>query len=832
VSLSAATKSAETAASTESAALVGACSHCGREIAPAVAPAFCCSGCETVYAALGSCGLGGFYAMRDEFGARATAAATGFDYGWLDTEEVLATHGFTPGSVALRLTGLHCAACVWLLERLPQAVPGTLRARVDFGAQVLHLQWDPARVSLSSIASFVHGLGYPVQLGAAEADRAAKLARRRTIWRLAVTGALAGNTMLAAFALYAGELSSMDDGFRRMFEILGLLFAIPAVTWGAWPFYTGAIAGLRMRVLHMDLPISLGIIAGFVASAWATIAGNGALYFDTVTMLVFLLLVGRHLQSWGQARVRTRSELMTALVPPLAERDDDGVWTKVPSDRVAPGDRIRVLAGGKFTADGEVLVGNSHADLSILTGESRPEAIGPGSQIFAGATNLSEAIELRVSRAGGASRVGQIVARLCAEDDRPAPIVRTADRLAGWFVAAVLVLAAAGGLWWWPRSPSTAFDVVISLLVVSCPCALGLATPMALTVARARAARAGLMLRSGAALESLARVKHLLVDKTGTLTEGRLEVVASSVDRAVEPLVVALERHSRHPIARALAAWAATTAELGLVRDVEERAGQALQGTVAGHRVRIGSAQWLGAADRDDVRHALARARTPVVVEVDGVVRGVLAVSDRVRPEAAAVLGRLRALGKSIEICSGDHPAVVAAVADELGVTGRGGCTPEDKAARVAEWAPAAMIGDGINDALAMRRATVGIAVRGGAEAALSVAEVYLGRDDLDGIAELFEGARRTQHVVLRNLGFSLIYNAVFAGLALAGLITPLVAAILMPISSLTVIGSSFASRTFGPPRRAHDVRRDAQRFPLSTDVPDAMQALAATSRG
>ena len=785
--------------------LVDACSHCGRAVPGACAPVFCCRGCATVHAALQSCGLDSFYAMRDEPQVVPAAAPVPGDYVWLDLPEVLATHGFLPGTVVLRLTGLHCAACVWLLERLPRVLPGIHQARVDFGAAALHLRWDPAQISLSTIAAFVHDLGYSPGLGAAEANREATAARRRTIWRLAVTGALAGNTMLAAFALYAGELATMDTGFRRMFEWLGLLFAIPAVTWGAWPFYAGALAGLRMRVLHMDLPISLGIVAGFVASAWATVSGDGVLYFDTVTMLVFLLLVGRHLQSWGQAQVRTRSELMTSLVPPMAQRRNGPLWESLPTDRLARGDVVRVSAGAKFTADGEVVSGRSHVDLSILTGESRPEAIGMGSKVYAGATNLDEVIELRVTTAGATSRVGQILTRLCADDERPASIVRTADRIAGWFVAVVLGLAAMGGLWWWTVSPGAAFNVVVSLLVVSCPCALGLATPMALTVARARAARAGFMLRSGAALEAIAQVPHVLIDKTGTLTEARLDVVACSVAAVHRPMIAAIERHSHHPIARALVAWVGDSALSA--SEVRECPGSGVEGIVQGRRVRIGSAAWLGADEVPAAVEAVAAARTPVAVEIDGQIVGIIAVADRVRPEAIEVIQRLRALGKSLAIVSGDHPAVVRVVADELGIVeAYGGCSPEDKAARVAAWAPAAMIGDGINDALAMRRATVGIAVRGGAEAALSVADAYLGDHDLRSVAGLFEGARRTQRVVLRNLGFSLIYNAVFASLALAGAITPLVAAILMPLSSLTVIGSSFASRTFerGQTHAAH----------------------------
>lgn len=814
--------------------LASACSHCGQPVPEAPAPAFCCSGCAAVYGALQSCGLGGYYAMRAELGSSPGPASTGGQYDWLDSAEVLATHGFVPGAVVLRLSGLHCAACVWLLERLPRALPGVLHARVDYGAALLHLRWDPARIRLSAIAAFVRDLGYVPQLGAAEAERAAKAARRRTIWRLAVTGALAGNTMLAAFALYAGELSTMDAGFRRMFECFGLAFAIPAVTWGAWPFYAGALAGVRMRMLHMDLPISLGIIAGFVASAWATVTGGGAQYFDTVTMLVFLLLVGRHLQGWGQARARTRSELMTSLVPPLVDRREDGRWVATGAERLVVGDRVRVAPGAKLGADGTVSSGRSHVDLSILTGESRPEAVGPGALVYAGATNLGDAIELEVTAAGADTRVGQILARLCADDERPAPIVRLADRIAGWFVAAVLLLAVGGGLWWWRISPHAALDVVVALLVVSCPCALGLATPMALTVARARAARSGLLLRSGAALEGLARVPCVLLDKTGTLTTGRVEVITATVAPGDRPLLAALERGSRHPIARALVAWADDgDAEVLDVTARIEHLGRGLEGVVAGRTVRVGSAAWLCGDDRDEVREAVAGARTPIVVEIDGRIVGVVTLADRLRPEAPELVARLRALGKSIAIVSGDHPAVVTAIAAELGITdAHGGCTPQDKAARVVQWGPAAMIGDGVNDALAMRRAAVGVAVRGGAEAALAVADVYVGDTDLRGVAELFEGARRTGRVIVRNLGFSLIYNVVFATAALCGWITPLVAAIIMPVSSLTVIGSSLLSHTFGGREPAQSLRGAPQCFPLPDAPSNGMETLAAATRG
>lgn len=789
------------------------CAHCGLP-APAAEgdlPTFCCSGCRTVYSILRDAGLDRFYGLRAELQAprpskvEASADSLRHQYAHYDAADFVEALGHRSGEIELTVRGLHCAACVWVIERLPRCLPGVERARVDFGSGRLFLGWDPERIALGDIAAFLHRLGYPTQVASRTASDAGRSERRRELLRLAITGALAGNVMLAAFALYAGELSSMESSFATMFEWVALLLSIPAVTWGAMPFYRGAWAGLKTRVLHMDLPISLGVLAGFGASVIGTLRGTGTVYYDTITILVFLLLLGRWILAWGQRRVLDDAELIQSLVPGTVSRrsrDDQGGWERVYVGRLEVGDVIALTPGERIGADGTVLGGVGHVDSGLLTGESRPVPVGEGSRVFAGAINLEGRLEVKVDAVGSQTRIGKLLDRLASAPDERARIVRVADRLAGWFVGTVISLAIIGGLVWWTLDSSRAFDVVVALLVVSCPCALGLATPMALTIARGRAAKRGILVRDGTALETLARLDTLLLDKTGTLTEGRLRVTAAHVDARWRPHIVALERRSAHPIARAIEIWAQDVGdEVPSPRNLVEEPGSGIEADFDDGHVRIGKMREReGPAEFGSfVRTSLARGHTPVVVEVDARVVGMLALGDRIRSDAPATLETLRSAGLThLVLCSGDHPDVVRSVADELGLEdARGARTPEDKAADVDEFAPCAMVGDGVNDALALRAADVGVAMSGGAEAALAVADVYLTRHDLGALAELALGARRTMRVIARNLGFSIVYNVVFATLALTGHITPLMAAILMPLSSLTVVFSSLLGPTF-----------------------------------
>ncbi|MCB9712338.1 MAG: cadmium-translocating P-type ATPase [Myxococcales bacterium] len=789
------------------------CVHCGLP-APARddgAPSFCCAGCRTVHGLLHDAGLGDYYDLRSSLEAPPSghpAAPAGQElharYAHLDDPELARVHGMAPGRATLELAGLHCAACVWVLERLPRLLPGVSSARVDYGRGRIHLQWDPEQVSLSTLAATLDRLGYPPRLRTEDADAERARRTRSELWRLAVTGALTGNVMLLTFALYGGA-SDADATMARFMELLSLLLAVPAVAWGALPFYRGAWSGLRAGVLHMDLPISLGIIAGFSASAVATLTGTGEPYYDSVTALVFLLLVGRFVQQRGQQRVATRGELWQGLVPGMAERRQGDEWVQVYATALRPGDRLRVRTGERMAADGHVREGRGHVDLSMLTGESRPEPVAPGRRVLAGSINTGPPLEIEVEAVGSATRLGQVVERLGSADAERAPVARMADRLAGWFVATVIGLSVVGGITWWLHAgPTRAFEVVVSLLVVSCPCALGLATPLALTVARGRAARAGFVVRSTAALEALASARRVVLDKTGTVTEGAVRVVDPGEPGHAEALRLAavLERDARHPLADALRRWGREDGgdDRDPPTDVVEHPGRGVEGRVGEHRLRVGSPRWIEppASHRSRLEELLARGLTPVVIEVDGEVAAVIGLGDRLRPEAAEVVRRLRAHGYSVGLRSGDHPRIVRAVADALGIDdARGGLAPEDKAAEISGDLSCVMVGDGINDALALRTAAVGVAVGGGAEAALAVADVYLQQPGLGPLWELLRGARRARAVVRRNLTFSLVYNLSFASLALAGLVTPLLAAILMPLSSLTVVLGSLLQRSY-----------------------------------
>ncbi len=798
------------------------CAHCGLTVPPGLrgpdpARQFCCAGCEVVFDALAEHGLDGYYRVAGD--ALAPARTTSKSYRELDDLGFHQLHvrARADGLVAtaLYLEDVRCTACVWLVERLPALLDGVVELRLDFGRGRADVIFDPRRVHLSAIARLLDRLGHPVHPYRG-ADREALRRRedRALLVKIGVAGAAAGNIMLLAIALYAGLFGGMGAGDTSFFRWASMLVAVPALGFAASPFFRGAIGAVRSGRLHLDLPLALGIAVGLAWGALNTVRGVGEIYFDSLAMLVFLLLVARWVQSRHHRRAASAAELLHALTPRVARRlDAAGVAQDVPVEAIGIGDRIEARAGDTIPVDGTVVTGRSTVDAGLLTGESRPVAVHAGDPVHAGTVNLGAPLTIRATATGEDTRVGRLIARIDDEARRRAPIQRFADRITGRFVTVVLVVAALTALGWSlsPAGPRTGLEHAMALLIVTCPCALGLATPLAMTVALGRAARRGMLVKGGDALERLATPGLLLLDKTGTITEGQLRLVEWRGDVGARPLAAALERASAHPLARALVAAIEHDPTLA-VTEIGEELGRGIRGRVAGHAVAVGSASWIGghaqipAGIRAAVDAIAAATRTPVVIAVDGRAVAVAGFADTIRPDAAAVIARVRAGGWRVGILSGDDPRIVAAVAVTLGIGAddvRGGVSPEGKveAVRAARAAgPVVMVGDGVNDAAALAAATCGIAVHGATEASVDAADVFVRRPGLAPVAELLDGARATLRVIRRNLRVSLIYNLIGGTLAVTGLIHPLVAAVMMPLSSLTVLVSSSRSRGFRGP--------------------------------
>lgn len=798
-----------------------ACAHCGLPVPATLrdgaGPQFCCDGCRTVYDVIHGAGLASYYRQRQRFDASPVPAAAPHDeYTELDDDAFLASHTRAHGgslrSVELNLRNLHCPACLWLVERLPRVVPAARECQVNLQDGSARVVWDASVGPLSSVARGLASLGYPPH--AKERSAVADLRRvedRELLARIGVAGALAGNLMLIAFALYSGEVATMEAEWLTLFRWSSMLLALPAVFWCGSPLLRGAWAALRTRTPHMDLPVSVGIVTGFTCGAVNTVRGAGDVYFDSIAAIVFLLLVGRWLQRRQQHRARKATELLSALTPRRARRVEDGTIKIVPLEALRAGERIELRAGDRMPADGIVTEGHSSVDVSLLTGESVPEDVGPGARVHAGSVNLSGRLLVQVTETGQASRLGQIVASMEQAARRRAPIQLLADRVAGRFVLAVMVVALLTALGWWTVDPRRAVEHAIALLIVTCPCALGLATPLAVAAALGRAARAGFLIQGGAALERLARPSLIVFDKTGTLTEGRLRVVSYYGPEELRASIAALEATSAHPVAVALVdAFSGDRAAAPAVESARHTLGGGVEGVVAGRHLLVGTLALaldrgvtvpaaLQARAEDEAR----RGRSPVLVACDGVAVAVAALADPLRADARATLLDLIAHGHRLALASGDHDEVVRAVVTELDVpfvSARGGVTPEGKLASVQAWrreGAVVMVGDGVNDAAALAAADVGIAVHGSAEASLAAADVYVSRAGVAPLAELAAGARRALGVIRRNMALSLVYNLVCATLAIAGIVTPLLAAILMPLSSLTVVASSFRARTF-----------------------------------
>lgn len=712
------------------------------------------------------------------------------------------------------LEGVHCAACVWLVEKLPSILPGLLEARLDMGRSLVQLQWQENAVALSEIAKALDRLGYPphpVVEGEEQLRRRAE--SRAALLRIGVAGAIAGNVMAIAFALYGGYLSGMEEEFRNFFRWSALALTGLTLVWPGRVFFRGAMAAIRTRTPHMDLPIALGIGAGFLGGAWNTLQGSGEVYFESVAILVFFLLVGRFVQQKQQRRAYEALELMHALTPGSATRLLAVGKEEVPILSLQAGDRIEVLGGETVPADGKLLTEETSFDLKVLSGESVPQKFETGQPVYAGSINLGERVEIEVRASGEDSRVGRLMQLVEDYAKRPGSMVRLADRISGTFTVIVLVLAILTYAWWTVQHSPDALEHAIALLIVACPCALGLATPLAVVAAVGRAARAGILVKGGDALEHLSKPGILLLDKTGTLTQGKVSVVHWSGSAKVAAAVASLEQHASHPFALALRGLVEEDVELPSVSEVEVIPGRGVKGYVQGVLHQIGSPLWmreLGVEVPEDVlQQVIAQALSPVVIALEGEVH-VVGIGDPLQPDARAVVEQLGAKGWEMHILSGDHPSVVQAVAQKLGLQKsqcRGEMTPEAKLHAVesmlesekasAQKRPVVMVGDGWNDAAALAAADVGIAVHGSAEASLAAADVFLAIPGTGGIARLLDGAARTVGVIRRNLVVSLAYNALGVTLAMAGLLNPLVAAVLMPVSSLSVVSIAWRSKSF-----------------------------------
>ncbi len=793
------------------------CAHCALPIAASAGDAlFCCAACELAHSIIHGAGLDAYYSQRDSAASATPRARTPSGRSYLEYDEpaFCERHVTSDASCArleLFLAGIHCTACVWLVERLSRVVPGVQSARLDLGRSALSVVFDPARTRPSAIARALDGLGYPPHPSSTK-QREGELARERSLLiRLGIAGALAGNVMLMALALYSGAAS--EAAYAALFRWGSLLLTLPAVFYCGNVFLRGALGALRTRTPHMDLPVSIGILAGFTRSAWNLLFTGGEVYFDSIAVLIFLLLVGRWLQHRHNRGASQALELIAALAPRTAHLVDGEGLREVPVETLSAGSLVEVRPGERVPVDGVVLSGHSSVDTSWLSGEALPEEVKPGARVYAGTQNASAAIRVRAEVTGQDSRLGRLMQSVQRAQAQRAPIVRLADRVAGYFVLAALALSALTFALWSFIDASRALDNAVALLVVTCPCALGMATPLAVSAALRRAARAGIFFKGGEFLEALARPGTIAFDKTGTLTEGKLALAEYCGDDAVKPFIRAAEERSAHPIARALVtAWPA--GEALAVEDQSELPGAGVTARVAGHTLRIGSAEHVAAsgAARDTawqrtLAEQAALGRPAVAAAIDGEVRAVISFSDPLRGDAASSLSALRGQGYRVAILSGDQGAVVERIASQLGplVTAQGKLSPEDKLSWVEHArreGPVVMVGDGINDAAAMAAADVAIAVHGGAEASLVAADVFTTRPGVAKVLEAVRGARRTLSVIRRGIAFSLAYNVLGVALCMAGYISPLLAALLMPLSSLTVVTSALRARTFDPPTR------------------------------
>ena len=759
-----------------------ACAHCGETVRGA--GEFCCAGCASAHAIIGAAGLAAFYRRLEDRRAHRPEPLDA------DFSSYARAVGDTECELDLLVDGLDCAACVWLLESLLARNPAICRARAHLSTRRLALRWVGPASDADAHAGLVAALGFRPAPYQASATNGADDREARDLLRcLGVAGFAAANVMLLSVAIWSGHDGSMGDATRTLFHWLSAAIALPAIAYAGRPFFRSAVHALKAGRTNMDVPISIGVILASVVSLHEAWVGEQHAYFDSAITLLFFLLIGRYLDRRARGRARQAVQALLALSGRCATViAADGHAASRRVDQLLPGDVLMVAAGERLAADGIVADGRSLLDTALVSGESVPRPVEPGAQVFAGMVNLGAPLRVRVTAAGERTLLSEIVRLVEAAERGRSRFVAIADRLARAYAPVVHLTALLTFLGWtmlgglaWDR----ALLVATAVLIITCPCALALAVPVVQVVASTRLLGDGVLLLSPTALERVAGADHVILDKTGTLTLGRPELVGRGHDPEVLQQAAAIAANSRHPLAQALlraTAGAAPAPADGVV----EHAGLGLQ---CGES-RLGSARFCGMENPpDDGQSELWFVRpgaTPVR----------FAFADRLRPDAIDTVARLAKRGFTLELLSGDRPAAVARVAREVGLAAwRAEVSPAAKAARLASLAAdgrrVLMIGDGLNDAPALAAAHASISPSTAAEATQNAADAVFQGDALRGVVEIVDVAWRADRLMRQNLALALLYNLSAVPLAILGEVTPLVAAVAMSSSSLLVIGNA-----------------------------------------
>ena len=759
----------------------------------------CCPGCQAVAEAIVAGGLEHYYQHRSENAANPQSLPQALPdelalYDRSDVQQPFVEHKGELSETCLLIEGISCAACSWLIEKHLRALPGVASAQLNLSNHRLQVSWQDSQLPLSQLLKELRRIGYAAHPWQADAA-AEQLQRenRRAMRELGVAGMLWMQVMMASMATWPEFNVDLSAELDQILRWVSLFLTTPIVFYCCGQFFRGALRDLRTRHLTMDVSVSLAIGGAYVAGIWSTVTGSGELYFDAVGMFALFLLAGRYLERRARERTAAATAQLVQLLPASCLRlDDSDQSQRILLSELNIGERVLVQPGALIPADGRVLVGQSSVDESVLTGEYLPQPRSPGDSVTAGTLNVEGPLTVEVQALGDATRLSAIVRLLERAQSEKPRLAEIADRVAQWFLLFILLAAALVGLVWWQIDSDRAFWVVLALLVATCPCALALATPTALTAATGSLHKLGMLLTRGHVLEGLNQVDTLVLDKTGTLTEGRLTLSAIhplgdlDADACLE-LAGALENRSEHPIARAFGQAREAASE------VDSHPGLGLQGRVGGRLLRIGEARFVSALSGQSAPAISGEHGQWLLLGDESGPLAWFVLDDRLREDAPQLIAAAKTKGWQIILLSGDSSPMVGEVARQLGIEdARGGLTPDAKLAVLQglheQGRRVLMLGDGVNDVPVLAAADISVAMGSASDLAKTSADAVLLSNRLGSLVQALHMAQRTRRIIIENLSWATLYNCAVLPFAALGWITPLWAALGMSLSSLLVV--------------------------------------------